>query len=215
MKPSVLPKPGGDEPVRILVLVSGKGTTLQALIHAERRGALAGGCIEAVLTDRPGVYALERAQAAGIPVYTAQDLPRIASQGFSERILHVARTLRADLIILAGFLSILKGEVLRVYRGRMINLHPSLLPQFGGPGMYGERVHRAVLAAGAAESGCTVHGVDAGIDTGPILLQRRVPVLPGDSPQTLGERVHRAEQDAIVEATALMVHRIRQERISP
>ncbi|MDR2394036.1 MAG: phosphoribosylglycinamide formyltransferase [Treponema sp.] len=214
MKHSVLPKPVRDEVVRILVLVSGNGTTLQALIQAEHQGRLGGGGIEAVLTDRPGVYALERATVAGIPVYTAQDLPGKSPQALSDCILHRALTVRADLIILAGFLSILRGDILRVYRGRMINLHPSLLPKFGGPGMYGERVHRAVLAAGAGESGCTVHLVDAGTDTGPILLQRRVPVLPGDSPQDLGERVHRAEQGAIVEATALMVRRIRQERFS-
>ena len=201
--------------MRIVVLVSGQGTTLQALIHAERQGLLTGGRIEAVFSDRPGVYALERAEAAGIPVYTLQDLPGKPGQELSEGILHIARTVQADLIILAGFLSILKGDLLRVYRGKMINLHPSLLPAFGGRGMYGERVHRAVLAAGVYESGCTVHIVEAGTDTGPILLQRRVPVLPGDSPQDLAKRVHQAEQGAIVEATVAQVSRIRQEGMIP
>ncbi|MDR2797826.1 MAG: phosphoribosylglycinamide formyltransferase [Treponema sp.] len=215
MKRSALSKPGNGELVRIVVLVSGNGTTLQALIDAERQGCLGGGSIEAVLTDRPGVYALERAKVAGIPVYTAQDLPGKPQQELSDWILHIARTVEADLIILAGFLSILAGDLLKMYRERMINLHPSLLPAFGGQGMYGERVHRAVLAAGARESGCTVHIVDAGTDTGPILLQRRVPVLPGDSPQDLAERVHQAEQAAIVEAAAFLVSRIRQERIIP
>lgn len=197
------------------MLVSGQGTTLQALIHAEREGRLDGGRIEAVFSDRPGVYALERAKVAGIPVYTAQDLPGKPPQELSEGILHIARTVQADLIILAGFLSILAGDLLRVYKGRMINLHPSLLPAFGGRGMYGERVHQAVLAAGVGESGCTVHIVDAGTDTGPILLQRRVPVLPGDSPQDLAERVHLVEQGVIVEAAAILVRRIRQEGIIP
>jgi phosphoribosylglycinamide formyltransferase-1 len=212
MKESLLSKPRRGKPVRILVLVSGQGTTLQALLHAERQDRLKGGRIEAVFSDRPGVYALERAEAAGIPGYT---LPGKPLQELSEGILHIARTLQADLIILAGFLSILKGDLLRVYKGRMINLHPSLLPAFGGRGMYGERVHRAVLAAGVHESGCTVHIVDAGTDTGPILLQRRVPVLPGDSPQDLAERVHQAEQGAIVEAAAAQVNRIRQEGMIP
>jgi phosphoribosylglycinamide formyltransferase-1 len=199
----------------MVVLVSGKGTTLQALIDAERQGRLGGGRIAAVLTDRPGVYALERARVAGIPVYTAQNLQGKSGQALSDWILHSARTIEADLIILAGFLSILAGDLLRVYKGRMINLHPSLLPAFGGPGMYGERVHRAVLAAGAGESGCTVHIVDAGTDTGPILLQRRVPVLPGDGPGDLAERVHRAEWGAIVEATEILVSRIREEKDNP
>ncbi|MHB9291905.1 phosphoribosylglycinamide formyltransferase 1 [Hollandina sp. SP2] len=212
MKPSVLSKPGSDEAVRILVLVSGNGTTLQALINAERQGRLHGGRIEAVLADRPGAYALERAKRAGIPVYTLPGKPR---RELSAGILYIARTVVADLIILAGFLSILEGDLLRVYREKMINLHPSLLPAFGGRGMYGERVHQAVLAAGADESGCTVHIVDAGTDTGPILLQRRVPVLPGDSPQDLAERVRPVEQEALVEATALLVNRIRQARIIP
>ncbi|MDR1985373.1 MAG: phosphoribosylglycinamide formyltransferase [Treponema sp.] len=198
--------------MRILVLVSGNGTTLQALIDAEGQGRLEGGRIEAVLADRPGAYALERAKAAGIPVYT---LPGKPGQALSEGILHIARTVAADLIILAGFLSILAGDLLRVYRERIINLHPSLLPAFGGPGMYGERVHRAVLAAGADESGCTVHIVDPGTDTGPILLQRRVPVLPGDSPQDLAERVRPVEQGALVEAAALLVKRIRQAKLIP
>jgi phosphoribosylglycinamide formyltransferase-1 len=105
---------------------------------------------------------------------------------------------------------VLTGEILRVYAGRIINLHPSLLPKFGGEGMYGERVHRAVLAAGEAESGCTVHLVEEGADTGPILLQRRVPVLAGDSPETLAERIHREEHKALTEAAALMLERIRE-----
>jgi phosphoribosylglycinamide formyltransferase-1 len=212
MTGSLLSKPQDGEPVRFLVLVSGQGTTLQALIHAERLDQLKGGRIAGVLSDRPGAYALNRAEAAGIPVYT---LPRKAPEVLSVGILHIAQTLKADLIVLAGFLSILQGDLLKVYQGRVINLHPSLLPAFGGRGMYGERVHRAVLAAGVSESGCTVHIVDAGTDTGPILLQRRVPVLPEDSPQDLAERVHRVEREAIVAATAAQVSQIHQERIMP
>jgi phosphoribosylglycinamide formyltransferase-1 len=198
--------------MRILVLVSGGGTNLQALIDAEKAGALGGGVISAVISDRPGVYALERARAAGIPASVEtpdRALPRQDRQrDLSDRILRIAGNKGADLIILAGFLSILGGEIITAYAGRIINIHPSLLPKYGGPGMYGQRVHQAVLAAGERESGCTVHLVDAGTDTGPVLIQKKVPVLPGDTPERLAERIHRHEHAAIVEATALMAERL-------
>ncbi|MDR2747399.1 MAG: phosphoribosylglycinamide formyltransferase [Treponema sp.] len=196
----------------MLVLVSGGGTNLQALIDAERAGVLRGGNLAAVVSDREGAYALERARRAGIPALVeAPDpsLPRGARRReLSDRLLGLARGRGIGLIILAGFLSILEGEIIGEYAGRIINLHPSLLPKYGGPGMYGERVHRAVLAAGEAESGCTVHLVDGGTDTGPILLQRRVPVLAGDSPESLAGRIHGEEHTAIVEAAVLMVKRL-------
>ncbi|MDR2176620.1 MAG: phosphoribosylglycinamide formyltransferase, partial [Treponema sp.] len=168
--------------------------------------------IAAVVSDREGAYALERARLAGIPalvVAADPSLPREARRReLSGRILALARGRGVGLIILAGFLSILAGEIIEAYAGRIINLHPALLPKFGGPGMYGERVHRAVLAAGEAESGCTVHLVDGGTDTGPILLQRRVPVLAGDSAGSLARRISGEEHIAIVEAAALMVERL-------
>jgi phosphoribosylglycinamide formyltransferase-1 len=196
--------------MNILVLASGNGTNLQALIDAGKRDGLGGAAIVGVISDRPGIYALERARTAGIPVYT--ELPA-APEGtpqysLSDKILRIAWKEGAGLIILAGFLSILGGELIEVYAGRMINLHPSLLPKFGGQGMKGDYVHQAVLAAGETESGCTVHLVDAGIDTGTILLQRKVPVLPGDTPQSLADRIHHEEHIAIVEAAALMVRRL-------
>jgi phosphoribosylglycinamide formyltransferase-1 len=195
--------------MNILVLVSGGGTNLQALIDAEKEGRLAGGKIRAVVSDRAGAYALERAKTAGIPALTEvpdRGLPKEdRRRELSRRILSIARQRDAALIILAGFLSILEGELIAAYAGRIVNLHPSLLPKFGGDGMYGEKVHRAVLDAGETESGCTVHLVDAGTDTGPVLLQRRVPVLPGDTPDALAERIHHEEHIAIVEAAALMI----------
>jgi phosphoribosylglycinamide formyltransferase-1 len=197
--------------MNLLVLVSGSGTNLQALIDAEKAGALRGGTIAAVVSDRPGVYALERAKTAGIPAYIERPdtaLPREKRrQDLSNRILRIAGNTGTELIILAGFLSILEGDIITAYAGRIINLHPSLLPKYGGPGMYGERVHRAVLAAGETESGCTVHLVDEGTDTGPALIQKKVPVLPGDTPETLAERIHSQEHAAIVEAVALMMGR--------
>jgi phosphoribosylglycinamide formyltransferase-1 len=199
--------------IKILVLVSGGGTNLQALIDAEKQGLLGRGKIAAVAADRAGAYALERARAAGLPAFTEapnRSLPRQERRReLSDRILNLAAGHGAGLIVLAGFLSILTGPVLDAYAGRIINLHPSLLPKFGGPGMYGDRVHRAVLEAGERESGCTVHLVDAGTDTGPVLLQRKVPVLPGDSAETLAARIHREEHTAIVEAVRLMTERLR------
>jgi phosphoribosylglycinamide formyltransferase-1 len=198
--------------MNILVLVSGSGTNLQALIDAEKAGALQGGTIAAVISDRPGVYALERARAAGIPAWVeAPDtaLPREKRRrDLSDRILRAAGKTGTELIVLAGFLSILEGDIIRFLAGRIINLHPSLLPKYGGPGMYGEKVHRAVLEAGETESGCTVHLVDDGTDTGPILLQKKVPLIPGDSPESLAERIHAEEHLAIVEAAALMIKRL-------
>jgi phosphoribosylglycinamide formyltransferase-1 len=199
--------------VNILVLVSGNGTNLEALIRAWKEGRLGAGEIAAVLSDRPGVYALERARAAGISALTEIPDRNLAKperrRELSGRILAVCREREIGLIIHAGFLSILAGEILEEYEGRMINLHPALLPKFGGQGMYGEHVHKAVLAAGEKESGCTVHLVSGGIDTGPVLLQRKVPVLPGDTPRALADRIRPEEHIAIVEAAALMVEKLR------
>ena len=199
--------------VNIMALVSGGGTNLQALLDAEKNGGLGPGKLALVVSDRRGVFALERAKQSGVPAIVEEPDRGLAKterrQELSGRILRHAEENGISLIVLAGFLSILAGEIISRYSGRIINLHPSLLPQFGGEGMYGERVHRAVLEAGASESGCTVHLVDAGTDTGPILLQRRVPVLPGDTPQTLAKRIHHEEHIAIVEAVALMAERQR------
>jgi phosphoribosylglycinamide formyltransferase-1 len=198
--------------VNILVLVSGNGSNLQALINAERRGGLGAGRLAGALADRAGVYALERARLADIPALVEtpdRSLPRAQQRrDLSNRVLRLCRKRDIGLIVLAGFLSILEGDIISEYAGRVINLHPSLLPKFGGAGMYGERVHQAALDAGERESGCTVHLVDAGTDTGPILLQRRVPVLADDTPTSLAERVRHEEHIAIVEGTALMTARI-------
>jgi phosphoribosylglycinamide formyltransferase-1 len=196
---------------RALVLVSGNGTNLQALIDAEKAGGLGPARIIGVISDRPGAFALERARRAGITGYTEApkgSLPKPEREKeLSGRILRIAREGQAALIVLAGFLSILAGDILDAYEGRIINLHPSLLPRFGGRGMYGERVHRAVLEAGERESGCTVHLVDRGADTGPVLLQRRVPVLAGDDPASLAERIHREEHIALVEAVVMLAEK--------
>ncbi len=205
---SSVPKP---DPLRLLVLVSGSGTNLQALLDAEKAGRL-GAHIVGVISDRAEAYALDRARVALVPAIV--ELPDRAlpkeqrRRELSDRILSRALSLKADAIVFAGFLSILEGELIDAYAGAMINLHPSLLPKFGGAGMYGERVHAAVLAAGEKESGCTVHLVDAGTDTGTVLLQRRVPVLADDTPGTLAERIHVEEHLAIVEGVAVLARRM-------
>jgi len=195
-------------PVNILVLVSGGGTNLQALIDAQAEGRLEGGKITAVISDRKGAYALERARAAGIPAFEEEPdmgLPKPErQQELSDRILRFCRESEIGLIVLAGLLLILKGAIIEEYSGKIINIHPALLPKFGGEGMHGKHVHRAVLAAGETESGCTAHLVDAGTDTGPILLQRKVPVLPGDTPESLAKRVLVEEHIAIVEAVRII-----------
>jgi len=196
----------------ILVLVSGGGTNLQALIDAQKRGELGNGRITAVISDRSEIYALERAKAAGIPAFVEKPdsaLPKPEKRReLSDRILRFCREKEISLVVCAGFLSILAGDIIETYAVRIINLHPALLPKFGGEGMYGERVHQTVLKAGETESGCTVHLVDAGTDTGAPLLQRKVPVLSGDTPESLAERIHKEEHIAIVEAVKIMIRRL-------
>ncbi|GHU10165.1 phosphoribosylglycinamide formyltransferase [Spirochaetia bacterium] len=198
--------------MNIVVLVSGNGSNLQALIDAEHTFDLGGSRIAAVIADRSGIYAEKRSEAAGIPFFTEIPDKALATgdrrRKLSDRILEISRSYNADLIVQAGFLSILAGDIVNEYAGRIINLHPSLLPKFGGKKMYGAHVHQAVLDAGETESGCTVHIVDASIDTGPLLLQRKVPVMAGDSAESLAERIHAEEHKAIVDAVRLMAERL-------
>ena len=171
---------------RIAVLASGGGTNLQALLdHFASLGDRRAGDVVLVAASRPDAGALDRARAAGIPtaVITAEDTGL-------ETLLAVHQI---DLIVLAGYLRFVPMAVTRRYAGRMVNVHPALLPQFGGPGMYGARVHRAVLAARAAASGPTVHFVDEVYDHGAVIAQWRVPVRPTDDEATLAARVLRAE----------------------
>lgn len=170
-------------PVRVAVLASGGGTNLQSLIDALRNSPLAR--VERVLSDRAAAGALGRARAAGAAAAVLADPADGAAL--------LAALGDADLVVLAGYLKLVPAAVVRRYRWRMVNIHPALLPAFGGPGMYGRRVHAAVLASGAAESGATVHYVDEQYDRGPIIAQARVPVEPGDTAETLAARVLTAE----------------------
>lgn len=209
-----VPPTEGDHPMRIAVLVSGGGTNLQALIDDQNaESAPADGRFEIVLVvaDRD-CFALERARKAGIPAVLAPAPAGVARpearRAVSDRVLQLAREYRADALVLAGFLTIMGGDVITEYANRIINLHPALLPKFGGKGMWGHHVHEAVLASGDAESGCTVHLVDAGCDTGPILIQKRVPVLPGDTPDSLAARIAGHEHEAIVEGVHALARKL-------
>ncbi len=168
---------------RIAVLVSGGGTNLQALLDAQRSGALAHGEIVLTVSSRPGVYALERAERAGVPGFV---LPAEDGEAALEELL--AR-FEIDFIILAGFLRILSPAFTARWPRRILNVHPSLIPSFCGKGMYGLRVHEAALARGVKVTGATVHFVNEIPDGGEILLQKAVEVLPGDTPETLQRRV--------------------------
>jgi len=195
-----------ENPMRIAVLVSGGGTNLQALIDAQEKYE-----IVVVIADRE-CYATERARNGGIPALFAlppAGVPRAEARlAVSDRILEIAREYKADALVLAGFLTIMSGGVIAEYSNRIVNLHPALLPKFGGKGMWGHHVHEAVLASGDKESGCTIHLVDDGCDTGPILLQRKVPVLTGDTVETLAARISGEEHEAIVEGVNILAGRL-------
>lgn len=171
---------------RIAVLVSGGGTNLQALIDAQKSGILHSGRIELVLSNRADAFALTRAAQAGI---LAEAIAEKNADLLCEKMLLVLREKKIDLIVLAGFLAILTPKFVAAYEGRIINVHPALLPKYGGKGFYGLNVHRAVLAAGEKESGATVHFVTAGVDQGEIISQKRVAVLAGDTPESLQQRI--------------------------
>ena len=184
--------------MRVVVLASGSGTTFQALIDAFEggNGAGAGGPgprIEALICNSPGAGALDRARTAGIETALVDHRAR-PRDSFEIALADAIDAHRPDLICLAGFLRILSPAFVRRYPNRILNTHPSLLPAFGGKGMYGARVHEAVLATGAAITGCTIHLVTDEPDAGPIVAQRAVPVLAEDTSARLAERVQTAER---------------------
>ena len=184
--------------VRVAVLASGGGTNLQALLDALTGSPLAR--LARVITNRPDAGAVDRARRAGVPTTVLRD-PNDPAEVFTA-------LGDAQLVVLAGYLKLIPAPVVARFRGRMINIHPALLPDFGGPGMYGQHVHAAVLASGATESGVTVHFVDEAFDRGAIIAQERVPVAPGDTPETLAARVLEAEHRLLPRVVLELAKRI-------
>lgn len=190
--------------LNIAVLVSGGGTNLQALLDAQDRGELGIGRISLVVASKPGVYALERAAKAGVPALTIarKNYPDIDT--YCDAMLSAMREKHIGLVVLAGFLSILNEKFIEAFPNQIINVHPSLIPSFCGKGYYGLKVHEAALRRGVKVTGATVHFVNAEPDGGPIIFQKAVEVLPGDTPEVLQKRVmEQAEWFLLPRAVAL------------
>jgi phosphoribosylglycinamide formyltransferase-1 len=191
-----------DRLIHITVLVSGGGSNLQAIIDGVSDGRISGARVGLVISSKEGVYALERAAGAGVPTAVVSKGEYPDEDARAARILELLADAETDMIALAGYMYVVPPQVIAPYAGRIVNIHPSLIPKHCGMGYYGRRVHEAVLASGDKESGATVHYVDYGVDTGDVILQRAVPVLGGDTPETLAARVLETEHDIIVEAVA-------------
>ncbi len=175
--------------IRVGVMVSGTGTNLQAIIDAVQSGAITNVSLEMVLSNKKDAYALERAKQNNIPAVCVSPKDYGERADFHRALIETVDAYQLDLIVLAGFLVVLPKEFVRKYQGRIINIHPSLIPSFCGDGYYGLRVHEAVLKRGVKVTGATVHFVDEGTDTGPIIFQKAVEVLPDDTPEILQKRV--------------------------
>jgi phosphoribosylglycinamide formyltransferase 1 len=191
--------PIDDPPIRLAVCVSGRGTTLQNLIDQIRNRRLRAELVQ-VVANRPRIGAIARAEAAGIPLALANRNAQSISE-FSSSVFEPIRHSGADLVILGGFLTLLK--IPPDYKGRVLNVHPALVPSFCGQGYYGAKVHGAALAAGVKVSGCTVHFADDSYDNGPIIIQRTVPVRDDDTVKTLAARVFKEECNALPEVITL------------
>jgi phosphoribosylglycinamide formyltransferase-1 len=170
-------------------LASGGGSNLGAILQARSSGQMPNVDVVLVLSNKADAAALERARRFNIPTAVVEHKAYAAGEDFQAAILEKLIVAKADVVALAGYLKKIGDNILKRYPGRIINIHPALLPKFGGPGMYGHFVHEAVLQAGEKESGCTVHVVDQEFDHGPILAQVKVPVFPGDTPDLLAARV--------------------------
>ena len=174
---------------RIAVLVSGGGTNLQAILDSAARGEIPDGEIAMVISDRPGAYALQRAEKAGVPATEISKKACGGQEAFEKQLITVLTEQRIDLIVLAGFLSILTENFTTLYRRRIINVHPSLIPSFCGAGFYGLKVHQAALDRGVKVTGATVHFVNEIPDGGEIIAQKAVDIQPDDTPEILQHRV--------------------------
>lgn len=190
--------------LKIAVLVSGGGTNLQALIDAQATGKITGGSISLVISSNPSAFALQRAQNAGIETCVLRRKNYAGQHEYDEALLSLLHGHEIGLVVLAGFMTIIGDSVVEAYRNRMMNIHPSLIPSFCGEGFYGLRVHEEALRRGVKVTGATVHFVNEICDGGPIILQKAVEVLPGDTPQSLQKRVmEQAEWKILPKAVSL------------
>ena len=196
--------------LRVGVMVSGGGTNLQAILDAVDAGVITNAQVEVVISNNPGAYALERAGKRGIAAVCMSPKEYESRDAFNQAFLAKVDEYKLDLIVLAGFLVTIPAAMIRKYRNRIINVHPSLIPSFCGVGYYGLKVHEAALARGVKLTGATVHVVDEGMDSGPIILQKAVEVLPGDTPEVLQRRVmEEAEWKILPQAIDMIAnHRI-------
>jgi len=190
--------------LKLAVFISGGGTNLQALIDACAHGTLKAE-IEVVISNNSKAYGLERARQAGIETYHISRAVYSDEEEYQQTLLDVLEKFGIDLIVLAGYMKLLPSIIVKKYYGRIINIHPALLPKYGGKGMYGMKVHEAVLQSGDKFSGATVHMVDDKYDQGPILIQRRVPVKNDDTPDTLAARVLEIEHLILPQAVSLFI----------
>lgn len=193
--------------LKVLVMVSGGGTNLQAIIDSVANGTITNTEIVGVISNNQNAYALERAKKSGIAAECISPKMFGSRAAFNEKLLERVNAYKPDLIVLAGFLVVIPPEMIAEYRNRMINIHPSLIPAFCGTGYYGLKVHEAALARGVKVVGATVHFVDEGTDTGPIILQKAVEVKNGDTPEILQKRVmEQAEWKILPEAIDLIAN---------
>ncbi len=209
-----------NKELRLAVLVSGGGTNLQAIIDSERAREQSPFRVSLVISSTKDAYALERARRFAIQSEITSPVSVLGSEkaktatmeekrlALSNAVFELCKKNDIDLIVLAGFLTVLTGPIIKAYENRIINMHPALLPKFGGLGMWGHHVHEAVLASGETESGCTVHLVDSGCDTGEILVQKKVPVLQDDTAETLYKRIAPFEHEAMIEALEMLAERL-------
>ena len=189
--------------LNIAVLISGGGTNLQALIDNTKNGYI-NGEIKIVISNRKDAYGLMRAEKAGIEALYINPLEFTTQEEYNSKILEELEKRNVKLVVLAGYLKILSKEFIEKYRDRIINIHPSLLPDFGGKGYYGEKVHKAVLESGIKTTGATVHFVDEGTDTGEIILQETVEIREDDTVESLKARVLEVEHRLLVEAVRML-----------
>jgi len=189
---------------RIVVFASGSGTNFQSLIDAVEAGQIAAQ-IRGLVTNKTDIKALERAHAHGIESVVLAPSAFESKQAYVDALKKILADWKADLIVLAGYMIKVPADIIEKYEGRILNIHPSLLPKYGGKGFYGTKVHRAVIENNESESGCTVHIVNEEYDQGPVLAQKKVPVLKSDTPETLAKRVLEKEHELLPEVVAKII----------